>query len=179
MSKRQNRWFKASDPCSCIAQKLQDGLSLICDASNGLIPFKTWFWERKNRKNEKTKTIDRELNVNSLKVLHVLRKSLVELHSRGEQLDLIRNFVSAFDFFQLLGQVESWRRLLKKDASSIKNAGAALEKPIHRILVRVWSNLFDMRIVKFRNAIVNTQTHASVRLRARPGDDRSGPTLNI
>ena len=39
-----------------------------------------------------------ELNVNSLTVLHVLGKSLVELHSRGEQLDLIRNFVTFLIF---------------------------------------------------------------------------------
>ena len=54
--------------------------------------------KEKNRTNDKTKTIIWEVNVNSRTVLHVLGKSLVELHSRGEQLDLIRNFVTFLIF---------------------------------------------------------------------------------
>jgi hypothetical protein len=61
----------------------------------------------KNQTNEKTKTVNRELNMNSLTALHVLGKSLVELHSKGEELDLIHKIVTAFNFLQLFWPVES------------------------------------------------------------------------
>jgi hypothetical protein len=62
-------------------QKLQDGLSFICDASDGLFPFKTYSEGENPNESEisvKTKTVNRELNVSSLTALHVLGKSLVE-----------------------------------------------------------------------------------------------------
>jgi hypothetical protein len=80
--------------------------------------------ERENRTNEETKTINRELNVTSLTALHVLGKSLVELHSRGEQLDLIGNFVTAFVFFIYSGRLRVEDR---RDVASSKMPKLPLE----------------------------------------------------